>query len=183
LCVDADRSRFRIRLGAAGLFSAFGHDHLIEARGMKGCAKIEWSQLELSSVELVFSTPAIIVLDPKHEKDRPEVQKTMETEVLQIEKFPEIRFKSDGVRVQKSAVSRFNLIVDGQLTIRGNTRAVSIPLVLTQQGAAEGKVSGRYSMKQSAFGIKPVRVAGGLVRVKDEMDLEFDLLLNEEGAR
>jgi polyisoprenoid-binding protein YceI len=175
-CVDSEGSAFRIHVASAGLFSAFGHDHQIEAREIKGCAEIDWSQLDHSSVSLTFSTPAIMVLDPDHAKDRPQVQQNMETEVLRIHDFPEIQFKSTSVHVQTAGALR----IDGQLTIRGRTQSVSIPLRLEQNGATQARVTGKYTLKQSTFGIKPIQVMGGMVSVKDDIQLEFDLQLRQK---
>jgi len=183
-CVDAERSRFDIHVGSSGLFSAFGHDHSIAAKDIKGCAQIDWSQVERSSVTLTFSTPAITVLDPKHPNDRPKVQETMQNDVLRIKEFPEIQFKSDRVRLRQpasSAATRYELVVDGPLTIRGQTQQVSLPLTVSRAATSAGDVAvtGRYNLKQSSFGIKPISLAGGTVRVKDEIELEFDLKLRE----
>jgi polyisoprenoid-binding protein YceI len=183
-CVDAERSRFDIHVGSAGLFSAFGHDHAIAAKDIKGCSEIDWSQIERSTVTLTFATPAITVLDPKHPNDRPKVQETMQNEVLHVKDFPEISFKSDRVRLRQpvsNAATRYELVVDGPLTIRGQTQQVSIPLTVSRPATAPGDaaVTGRYNLKQSTFGIKPISLAGGTVRVKDEIELEFDLKLRE----
>jgi hypothetical protein len=35
--------------------------------------------------------------------------------------------------------------------------------------------SGRAEIKQTDFGIKPVTVGGGLVKVKDELEIEFEI--------
>ncbi len=176
LCIDNEHSHFRIHVASAGLFSALGHDHLIEARQIKGCSEIDWSQLERSTVSLTFSTPAILVLDPDHAKDQPKVQETMETEVLHTREFPEIEFKSASVHARAGTGE---LTIDGQLTIRGQTQNVSIPLKLEHNGNSEARITGKYTLKLSKFGIKPIQVMGGMVSVKDDIQLEFDLQLRE----
>jgi len=40
-----------------------------------------------------------------------------------------------------------------------------------------GHFVGTARFKQMEFGIKPVKVAGGSVRVKDEVRIEFDIWL------
>jgi hypothetical protein len=35
---------------------------------------------------------------------------------------------------------------------------------------------GSASFKQSNFGINPIRIAGGTVKVKDEVKIEFDIV-------
>ena len=181
-CIDPAGSRFEIHTGTSGFLSAFGHDHIISAKDIKGCADIDWSQIEHSSVNLTFSTAGVTVLDPKHPNDRPKVQETMENEILRVKEFPEIRFKSDRVRLRQpapGAANRYDLIVDGPLTIRGQTRQVSIPLTVQRGASNDASVSGHYALKQSEFGIKPISLAGGTVKVKDDMQLDFDLRLRE----
>ena len=41
-----------------------------------------------------------------------------------------------------------------------------------------GHYTGHATLKQTDFGIEPVKVAGGAVRVKDEVQVEFDIQLS-----
>src|SRR5215471_10106485 len=131
-CVDNDRSHFGIQVDTGGLFGAFGHAHVIAAKNIKGCADIDWMQLDRSSVDLTFATSAITVLDPKHPDDRPKVQETMEKDVLKVAGFPQVRFKSDRVTVKRTTAgsAKYELLVEGPLTIRDHTERVSIPLTV-----------------------------------------------------
>jgi polyisoprenoid-binding protein YceI len=173
-CVVTDRSHFRIQVGSSGLFSAFGHDHLIEATKIEGCASIDPKDLAHSSITLTFPTADIRVLDPKEAKDRPEVQKTMETEVLEVSRYPQVKFESTGV---DGPATGQQLRVRGNLTIHGKTLPVVIPITFMQQGEGIYRAVGKFAFKQSSFGIKPVRVAGGTIKVKDEVETEFEIFL------
>jgi polyisoprenoid-binding protein YceI len=62
--------------------------------------------------------------------------------------------------------------VEGKLTLHGETRPVSVEV-----RESEGRYMGTARLKQSDFGIKPVKVAGGTVRVKDEVKIEFAIQL------
>ena len=59
---------------------------------------------------------------------RAEVQKTMETQVLKTSEFPRVTFESTSI---EQAGSGGQLRVHGNLTIRGKTQPVVIPLTLT----------------------------------------------------
>jgi hypothetical protein len=48
---------------------------------------------------------------------------------------------------------------------------------------ARGRYVGRFALKQRDFGITPVSIAGGTVRVKDELKIEFDILATPGGER
>jgi polyisoprenoid-binding protein YceI len=173
LCVDPQNSKFSIHVDAGGMFGAFAHDHVVEAHDIKGCANIDWAKLDQSTVELVFASAGVKVMDPDHPKDRPKVQEAMETQVLQQNKFPEIRFKSTGVRSR----SPDSVTVDGDLTIRNRTQRVALNLAIRKINPSTVEISGRQTLRQSAFGIEPVKVMGGMVKVKDEIQTEFKLVL------
>src|SRR5262245_50201578 len=118
-CVVPGRGYFRINVGTGGLFGAFAHDHLIEAQKIEGCATVDANDLAHSSIKLTFPTADIRVIDPKvSPKDRAEIQKTMETEVLAISKNPQITFESTAIERDKASSQ---LRVRGNLTIRGMT--------------------------------------------------------------
>ena len=152
-CVVPREGYFRIHVGTSGLFHSFAHEHSIEAQGVTGCA----------------------VIDPKEsEKDRMEVQKTMETEVLRISEYPRVTFESTSVE-RAGEVNRFR--VHGNLTVRGKTLPVIIPVTLARLADGTYRASGAYSFKQSSFLIKPIQLAGGTVKVKDEVQTQFELLL------
>jgi polyisoprenoid-binding protein YceI len=174
-CIVPARSHFRINVGTAGLFGAFAHNHLIEARNIDGCANIDTKNPSHSSIKLAFATADIKVIDPKESaKDRAEVQKTMETEVLRISEHPRVTFASTSVEPSDSGKQ---LRVKGNLTIRGKTQPVVVPLTLTRLDDGTYRAVGKYSFKQTAFGIKPISLAGGTVKVKDEVETEFEIFL------
>src|SRR5260370_14198638 len=128
-CVIPGQGYFRIHVGTAGLFGAFAHDHSIEAQKVMGCATVDSPDVTHSTVKLEFPTAAIRVIDPEEsEKDRAEVQRTMETQVLHISEYPRVIFESTAVE-RAGEVNRFR--VRGNLTIRGKTLPVVIPVTLT----------------------------------------------------
>jgi hypothetical protein len=51
------------------------------------------------------------------------------------------------------------------------TRVVTFPVVLS-----DGRYRGETRLRQTDFGIKPIRIAGGTVSVKDELKIEFDIV-------
>jgi polyisoprenoid-binding protein YceI len=173
-CVIAGQGYFRIHVGTAGLFGGFAHDHFIEAQKIVGCATIDPGDITRSSIRLEFPTADIRVIDPKEsEKDRAEVQKTMEAQVLHVAEYPRVIFESTGVERVAGAPDRFR--VRGNLTIRGKTLPVIIPVTVTRLANGSYHAVGEYSFKQSSFLIRPIQLAGGTVKVKDELDTKFEL--------
>src|SRR5580765_4885896 len=107
-CVIAGRGHFHIHTGAAGLFGAFAHDHLIEAQRIDGCASLDSTDISRSTIKLTFSAADIRVIDPKESADdRAKIQKTMETEVLRVADNPQIVFAS--MRVDRTGTDSFRV--------------------------------------------------------------------------
>jgi polyisoprenoid-binding protein YceI len=174
-CVLPGRGHFQIHVGTAGLFGALAHNHLIEAEKISGCAAIDPKDPTHSSVKLDFPASNIRVLDPKEsEKDRAEVQRTMETEVLRISEFPRIAFESTSIE-RADEPDQFR--IHGNLTIRGKTQPIIIVGTLTRLSDATYRVAGHSKFAQTSFGIKPIQLGGGTVKVKDELEIEFELFL------
>jgi len=162
--IDPQRSTMTVKVGKSGLFSAFGHNHEIRAPIASGSIVAAGTP----SVELVVDARRMEVLDPGVEaKERAEVQKTMLSDaVLDVQRYPEIRFVSK--MVAASGGSRYR--VRGELTLHGVTR----PLVLTVE-QRQGRYLGSAKLKQTEFEMKPVTVGGGTVKVKDEVEIMFEI--------
>ena len=174
-CVVPRQGYFRIHVGTSGLFGAFAHEHSIEAQNVTGCAVIDPNDVTRSSIKLEFPTADLRVMDTKEsEKDRAEIQKTMEMDVLRVSEYPRVTFDSTGVE-RVGEVNKFR--VHGNLTIRGKTLPVIIPVTLARLGDGTYRANGEYNFKQSSFLIKPIQLAGGTVKVKDELQTQFELFL------
>jgi polyisoprenoid-binding protein YceI len=104
---------------------------------------------EKPSVEIAVDARQMTVLDPDlAPAKRAEVQKRMlGPDVLDVAKFPKIRFKSTAVRTLGEGRWR----VDGALALHGP----SVPLSFEVTGAKE-RFHGSATVSQRAFGIKPI---------------------------
>jgi polyisoprenoid-binding protein YceI len=163
--IDTVRSTITVHVYKAGLLSAFGHDHQISAPVARGAVDAEGRK-----VELHVNAGALRVRDPKvSDKDRDEIQATMlGSDVLDAEKQKEIGFQSTGAE----SAGPGSWKVSGNLTLHGQTRPVSMDV-----HEKDGHYAGTCRFKYGDFGIKPVKAAGGAVRVKDEVEIEFDIQL------
>ena len=163
--IDTKSSTLTVHVGKAGALSAFGHDHTISAPIASGTA-----DTEAHKVELRVNAALLKVRDSgRSEKDRAEVEKTMlGPDVLDVERYHEIAFRSISVQ----AAGEGGWTVRGELTLHGQTKPVTV-------GVKEhsGRYTGSATIKQTEFGMKPVKAAGGAVRTKDEVRIEFDIKL------
>lgn len=162
--IDSERSAVTVRVYKGGLFSSFGHDHEIRAPIKDGAF-----DEEKSTVWFVIETRSLQVLDSEaSEKDRAEIQATMlGPKVLDSEKFREIRFHSTEVNRH----SNDQWTVHGDVTLHGQTRPVQ-----AEVERKNGGYRGSAQLRQKDFGITPVSIAGGSVKVKDEVRIEFEIV-------
>ena len=164
--IDVKQSSFKISVFKSGFFSAFGHNHEIQAPVAEGAVGLSSSPSVLLRVE----SASLRVLDPDASAStRADIQKTMQgPDVLDIQHFPEISFQSTAVEPAGSAHWR----VRGELTLHGEKKPLTLDVALE-----DGHYRGSVVLKQRDFGITPVSVAGGTVKIKNEIKIEFDIVL------
>lgn len=163
--IDVNRSSMKIRVFKSGAFAAFAHDHEIEAPIAGGTIDASAH----ASVQLRVDSRKMKVLDPEMSADkRADIQHTMQSAaVLDAEKFPEITYQSTSVTGRGEG----HWEVHGDLTLHGKKQPVVVEVSLES-----GHYRGTASIKQSDFSIEPIRIAGGTVKVKDELKVEFDIV-------
>jgi polyisoprenoid-binding protein YceI len=163
--IDTAQSAITIHVGKSGLFSAFGHEHVVRAPISQGVVDENATK---PRVEFSVASRQLKVMDADVKpEEREEIQRDMlGPKVLDSEKYQEIRFRSTSI--QRVADAKWK--VAGELTLHGQTH----PMEATASGS-NGRYKGAATFKQSEFGIKPVAVAGGSVKVKDELRIEFEI--------
>jgi polyisoprenoid-binding protein YceI len=102
-------------------------------------------------------------LDPEISVDKlAEIPQTIEgTAVLDVAHFPQISYLSTAIA--KTGDARWE--VRGNLNLHGKSQ-----LVVAVFSLDGGHYRGSTSFKQTNFVISPIRIAGGTVKVKDEVE-------------
>ncbi len=174
--VDSAKSHVTIIVGKAGALSfAAGHTHEVVGPIGAGTLDINTEDPSRSHVRILIRT-ADLKVSGKGEPpdDVPQVQQTMDGEkVLDVARYPEIVFDSTSIAVKERRADALDLVVTGRMTIRDVTREVSTPIhaQLTADGVT---ATGRFSIKQTDYGITPISI-GGVVKVKDALAIDFTL--------
>ena len=163
--IDTAKSVLTVRVYKAGVFSTFGHDHEISAPVASGNVDAAARRVELH----VHASTLRVRDKDASEKDRAEIQKTMTgSEVLDVPQYPEISFRSTSA--ESAGANAWT--VRGELTLHGQTHPVTVEV-----REQNGHYLGASRLRQTEFGIKPIKIAGGAVKVKDEVQIEFDVQL------
>jgi polyisoprenoid-binding protein YceI len=162
--IDTQRSTITIHVGKSGLLSAAAHDHTVNAPISSGTI------LESGTPHIEFrveTAKMTVKPDPKIDaKDQATIQTHMEEMTLETKKFPEITFRSS--RVQKLADGQWK--VDGDLSLHGATKPVSLTVKQTGDSYTTHTV-----IKQTDFGITPLSIGGGVIKVKNEVEIDFKI--------
>jgi len=175
--VDPAKSRATIHVGKAGAFSFIaGHRHEVSGPIQSGTVDVDLDTPSRSHVQLVIASSELKVLAAgEPEGDAPKVQEAMESEkVLDVARHPKITYESTSVAVKSRSGNVLELSITGRLTIRDVTQAVTVP-VRVELGDSRLSANGRFDVKQSAFGIKPIP-GGGVVAVKDALAIDFSIV-------
>ena len=174
--LDATRSSLTVRTGRGGLFSFAGHEHVIAASQIQGEILADAASLQASSVSLTIDAASLRVQgEGEPTEDVPKVQARMTSpELLDVARFPDIVFRSQAVSGKAAGESHFDLLVSGDLSLHGVTRRLTFQVHVEVSGDTL-TATGRGTLRQSAFGLVPVSVAG-VVKVKDEVVVEYKLV-------
>jgi polyisoprenoid-binding protein YceI len=166
--IDVEHSSMTIHVAKSGLLSFAGDNHEIQAPISSGAVN-EAAKM----VELKVEAAKLTVLDPKlSEGKRAQVRQEMiGPHVLDATRFSEIIFRSTQVSEEKPSTWR----VTGDLTLHGQTRSITIPV----NSSSAGHYRGTVTLKQTDYGITPISVAGGAVKVKDELVIDFDIVTRQ----
>jgi polyisoprenoid-binding protein YceI len=164
--IDSAHSTITVYVYKTGILSGLGHNHEIEGPIESG----EVNGSENYSVELRVNLSELRVLDNEVSDDtRAKIRSTMlSAEVLDVDHFPEIHFQSTGVET----AGTHHWVIRGNLDLHGQTHPISFEVALK-----DGLYVGSAMLKQSEYGITPVKVAGGTVKVKDEIKVVFSVAL------
>ena len=163
--IDTQRSRITIHVGKGGLLSVAAHNHVVNAPISSGRINESAPQHVEFTVEAAKMT---VEPDPKiSADDQATIQKHMQEMALESVRYPEIHFRS--TRVEKLSNSDWK--VDGELSLHGVTKPVS--LSVKQSG---GTYIAHTVLKQTDFNITPISIGGGVIKVKNEIEIDFQIV-------
>jgi polyisoprenoid-binding protein YceI len=107
-------------------------------------------------------------------------------EALKMEDHPEIRFELIHATVKKSALDTSahwrRVEVLGALTIAGTKRLTRLSATGRALDANRFRVRGCHPIRMTYYNIDPPTKAFGLIKVKNEVEVQFDLLAVTEST-
>ncbi len=164
--IDAAHSTMTVYVYKEGIFAFAADNHEVSAPIASGSLDDE-----SKAIDVTIDATKMHVLDPTMAPaKRAEVQANMlGPEVLDVAMYPKIEFKSTAVK----SGSAGDLTVTGDLTLHGQTHSIAVQVTSVDASHFRGSAD----VRQSEFGITPIRIAGGTVRVKDDVKVDFDIVV------
>jgi polyisoprenoid-binding protein YceI len=164
---------------ASGILSAMGHNPKIGIRTFSGAVEFNAETLMGGAFLLTVQSASLAVQDDISDKDRREIERLMKEDVLEVAKFPEIRYEAATIAVSRVDGSLYSATVNGNLSLHGVTRGQPITVRIATLGEML-RASGDFSLRQSDYQIKPVSVAGGALKLKDEVKFTFEMVARKQ---
>jgi hypothetical protein len=187
----ADASHYRVvdertlvyaRVFRGGTMARLGHNHVVLFRDVDG--DIHLADEPAGSLFDLFIPLAGAVVDPpglrraQGREFRTDISddarartrdNMLSGDLLDAARYPYIVIRSSAIEGPFAAPT-----VELDITIRGVTRRFTLPVSLVRDD--DGLVAkGRLELLQSEFGIEPFQVLGGALRVKDRVELTFEV--------
>jgi hypothetical protein len=152
-----------VRTGRTGAVAKAGHDLLLHVTDWQATLEVASGSVPLSllleadgsSLRVREGTGGMQALG---DDDKASIEQTIDDEIL---KRQPIAYRSTSIR----ALDNGRLAVDGELTLAGSTRPLTVEVSFDADGAPTGSVV----VKQSEWGIKPYSTLFGALKVADNV--------------
>lgn len=148
-----------------------GRKHLLEFGRYEGTVRFDRDAPAHSEVQFQVQAGDMAVKDTWiSESDRVKIHDYAVNDMLQAKSHPVIRFASTGAEAAEGGLK-----FTGNLTIRGQSKPVTVLVRWKESGSDALEVEGESRFRMTIFGLKPPTAALGTIGTKDEMLLKFAL--------
>ncbi|HSE21398.1 MAG TPA: YceI family protein [Pyrinomonadaceae bacterium] len=103
------------------------------------------------------------------------INKEIKDIVLQPAQYPEIVFQISSVNAKLISAGQYELEILGDLSLHGVKKRIKFPSKLTLSGT-DLRATGEFSIDRDGYKVKATSAAHGLVRVKNKVTFEFDIV-------
>src|SRR5262245_16494920 len=172
--IDLSQSQVIVTLTQEGFIARRYPSHRVEVKNFNG--KVQVTEKDETQVEVEAESKSLTNVDEgMSEFERKEFHAVVNDHVLESDKFPRIKFVSVSVSDTKKSGETRSFTLHGDLTLRDVTKRVSFPVTVTIT-KDQLRARGEAKFKQSDFGIKPYSGKLGLIKVGDEVKINFAIV-------
>jgi polyisoprenoid-binding protein YceI len=179
--MDPRASQFTVQAFASGLISVVAHSPKIAIRDWTAEAQFVPGTLANANLKVKVKASSLEVVDEIRESDRRELHRVMYNEVLETGRFPDIAFDSSQIRAERQKEDLYRVSVDGTLSLHGVTRPHSF-FGQVAFGVDSFRAYGEFTLLQSEFNIRIASIAGGTMKLQDEVKFSFYVVARSRAA-
>jgi polyisoprenoid-binding protein YceI len=179
--IDSKASRFSVQAFVSGVLSAMGHNPKVGISKVGGSLDFSPEDLTGGDFKLSIQASSFSVLDDISDKDRREIERLMNEQVLEVATYPEIVYEASIVSITKLEESLFSAAIHGTLSFHGITQNQPLTARIAMYGEML-RASGEFILRQSEYNVKPVSVMGGALQLKDELQFSFEMVARQQGS-
>ena len=174
--LDASQSKFMANASRSGLLWFKGKSHHLAASDFSGQVELTPDTITPASLRLVVKAASLHETGAEFtEPQKQIIDKELKDIVLHLDQYPDITFQSTNVTAQSLGGGRYEVKINGNLTLHGVTRPIMIPATITLNGSTLRAV-GKFSIDRDDYKVKATSAFHGMVRVDDDIKFEFDIL-------
>jgi polyisoprenoid-binding protein YceI len=178
--IDTRASQFTVQAFASGLIAAVAHSPKIAMRDWAGEVQVATNAVGNSSLRVRVKSASLEVLDELKESDRHEIHRVMKIEVLETDRYPEIVYESSEVKLEKLKEDLYRACVNGKLSLHGVTNDHEF-FSQVALGVDTARAYGNFSLRQSDYSIRIASIAGGTLKLQDELKFSFYVVARRQG--
>jgi polyisoprenoid-binding protein YceI len=176
-CLDTNSGDLNVYTFKEGLLSKLAHDLLIDVTDFKVNLEVPEAGFASGSLELEIQANSLKVIcalkdgertDALKEKDITDIERDMGVKVLHPDKYPTANFRSKAIQEKEGGYH-----INGDLSLHGVTK--SIDFGIDTNG---GNLKGMITLLQKDYGIKPFKAMMGTLKIKNAINIGFDLSLS-----
>lgn len=176
---DPGASQLTAHAFVSGLVAVVAHNPKFAVRDFCGEAIFRSDSLAQATIRMNIKASSLDLLDEASEYDDREIRRMTMDDLLEVKSFPHIVFESSQVTAVKANENLHRATIVGTLTLHGVTRPHSFDAqVVVGEDRLRGY--GHFNFKQTDFGIQIASIAGGTLKMKDEVKVAFFLIARKE---
>jgi len=177
--VDTRASQFTVQAFASGLAAVVAHSPKIAIRDWTGEARFTPVTIGDASIKVKVNAASLEVLDEMRDTDRRELYRVMNREVLETATFPEIVFESSEIKADRLKDDLYRVSVQGRLTLHGVVNDHGF-VAQVAFGVDSARAYGEFKVQQTDYGIRVASIAGGTLRLQDELKFSFYVVARKQ---
>jgi polyisoprenoid-binding protein YceI len=178
--LDAVQSQFTVHAFASGLAAVVAHNPKFAIRDFSGEARFIPDTLRDASIQVRIKAASLELMDEVSEYDRGEIDRVMFNEVLEASRFPEIVYTSTQIAATRLSENLYATTIAGKLTLHGVTNELDFSgQVVIGEDTLRGY--GSFLVKQSKYDIAIASIAGGTLKMRDELKIAFFIIAKKQG--